>query len=159
MPAAAMTTRKTAAWLAACIALTGACEGLRTVAYRDIGGIPTACFGETHGIRMGDTFTPEQCADMLATRLERDYGPAVDRCITHPLPPNRKAAYTSITYNIGAGAFCASSVARRENAGDVAGACDALLMWDKVRIAGVLTYWPGLHNRRVKERALCLMPS
>lgn len=154
------TTRNTtAAWLAACIALTGVCEGLRTVAYRDVGGIPTACFGETQGVKMGDTFTPGQCADMLATRLERDYGPAVDRCVRHPLPPGRKAAYTSFTYNTGAATFCASSIARKENAGDVAGACDALLLYDKVRIAGVLTYWPGLHNRRVKERDLCLTPS
>lgn len=149
-------SRRTAAWLALCVAFTGTCEGLRTVAYRDVGGIPTACFGETHGIRMGDTFTVEQCNTMLADKLARVYGPAVDRCIVRELPPERKAAYTSFVYNVGRVPFCTGSVARYENAGDPQRACDALMLYNKVRIAGQLVPWPGITNRRTKERQLCL---
>lgn len=148
--------RKTATWVAVCCVIVGGFEGLRTIPYYDIGGIPTACFGETQGIRMSDRFTKEQCLQMLGDRIEKDFGPGVDRCINHELPPNRKAAYVSLAYNIGTAAFCGSSVAKRENAGNVVGACDAMLMWDKVRIAGVLTTSRGLHNRRVEERKLCL---
>lgn len=155
----ASNARTVALWLAICTPCVAAFEGLRTYVYADIGGIPTACFGETHGIKWGDTFTREQCEQMLLGRLERDYGPGVDKCITHPLPPQRKAAYTSLAYNIGVAGFCGSSIARKENAGDPAGACDAIMLYNKVRVHGVLVYSPGLNNRRTEERKLCLSPT
>ncbi|MGO7237622.1 glycoside hydrolase family protein [Rhizobium brockwellii] len=31
---------------------------------------------------------------------------------------------------MGTGGFCGSTVARKLNAGDIRGACDAFLMWD-----------------------------
>lgn len=148
--------KRAAPWVALCIACTAAFEGLRTSAYFDVGGVPTACFGETAGIKIGDKFTAEQCREMLSNRIVEDFGPAVDRCVGHELPPHRKASYTSLTYNIGVGAFCGSSVVRHEKAGNVQAACDAMLLWNKVRIAGVLVYSPGLNNRRVEERKLCL---
>lgn len=154
-PAFSVPAKKTAAWLTIACAFVAGAEGLRTSTYFDVGGIPTACFGETKSIKTGDTFTPAQCTEMLAGRLERDYGPAVDRCVNHPLPPERKAAYASFAYNVGAAGFCGSSVARLENDGDYAGACEALMKWNKIRVAGVLIYSPGLNNRRVQERALC----
>ena len=55
-------------------------------------------------------------------------------------------------YNIGIAAFCGSSMARKFNAGDKSGACDALLLWTK---AGG-QFRQGLLNRRNEERALCL---
>ena len=148
--------KQVATWAVICATFVAGFEGLRTSTYFDVGGIPTVCFGETQGIRVGDTFTPEQCRDMLADRIVRDFGPGVDRCVNHPLPPARKASYTSFAYNVGIAAFCRSSVARKENAGDVAGACDALLLYNKITVAGVKVYSPGLNNRRVQERELCL---
>lgn len=149
-------TRKKAAWVAVCCTLLAGVEGLRTSVYFDVGGVPTACFGETEGIKLGDTFTPAQCREMLGNRVEQDFGPGVDRCVKHELPAHRKAAYTSFAYNAGISAFCGSSVAKLENAGDPVGACDAMMKWNKVRIAGVLVYSPGLNNRRTEERKLCL---
>lgn len=150
------TTRQGVTWLVLCTPCVATFEGVRYYVYYDIGGIPTACFGETQGIKVGDKFTREQCQAMLGTRLEHDFGPGVDRCVTHPLPPQRKAAYTSATYNIGVAAFCASSMARKENAGDWRGACDALMLYNKINVHGVLVYSPGLNNRRIEERKLCL---
>lgn len=147
-----MTPRKTAAWASLCVACVSSAEGLREYAYRDPVGIPTVCFGETAGVRLGDHKTVAECRALLSDDLLSKYGPAVDRCIKHPLPDGRKAAYTSIAYNIGAGAFCKSSIARKENAGDYAGACDALLLYNKAR--GVPL--PGLTARRQQERKLCL---
>jgi lysozyme len=43
-------------------------------------------------------------------------------------------------------------MARKFNSGDVQGACDAFLLWDK---AGGIR-WRGLTNRRKAERSLCL---
>ena len=44
------------------------------------------------------------------------------------------------------------TVARRFNAGDYAGACDAFLMWDKFQGRALR----GLTLRRERERAMCL---
>lgn len=151
--------KQIAAWAVICVTCVAGFEGLRTSTYFDVGGIPTACFGETQGIKVGDKFTAEQCRQMLSNRIEQDFGPGVDRCVNHPLPPERKASYTSFAYNVGVTAFCNSSIAKRENAGDVRGACDALLLWNKIRVAGVLVYSPGLNNRRLQERKLCLTGS
>lgn len=150
------TPKKVAAWIAICVAFVAGFEGLRTTPYHDVGGVPTACFGETKNIKMGDRFTVEQCKQMLGDRIEKDFGPGVDHCIKHELPPKRKAAYVSLAYNIGVGAFCASSTARLENAGHPAEACNAMVRYDKIRVNGVLTYSRGLHNRRLEEIELCL---
>lgn len=154
-----MVDRKTVTtWATICVTCVSGFEGLRQVAYRDPIGIPTACFGETKNIKLGDSFTKEQCEEMLGTRV-LEYGKGVDRCIHHELPPTRKAAYTSAAYNMGVETFCKSSMARKENAGDVQGACDALLLYNKARKAGILITLPGLTNRRKAERDLCLQTS
>ena len=60
-------------------------------------------------------------------------------------------ACVDAAYNIGVGAFCGSSMARRANAGDMVGACDPLLMWNKgggKRCAG--------RRAGTAERDLCL---
>lgn len=144
--------KKTVAWVAICASCVTGFEGVRTVAYRDPVGIPTICIGETLGVKMGDTASAQECDMRLAQRLMDDFGPGVDRCIHHALPAARKAAYASFAYNAGIGAFCSSSMARKENAGDVQGACDALLLWNKAH--GVAL--PGLTTRREAERKLCL---
>ena len=148
--------KKVAAWVIVCATVVAGFEGLRTSTYFDVGGVPTVCFGETKNINPGDKYTPAQCREMLGNRLVTDFGPGVDRCVRHALPDTRKAAYTSFAYNVGVGAFCRSSVAKRENAGDVVGACDALLLYNKITVAGVLVYSPGLARRRQQERQLCL---
>jgi lysozyme len=67
------------------------------------------------------------------------------------LTDGQKTAFVDAAYNIGVAAFCRSSMARRANAGDMAGACDALLLWNKVDGREVA----GLTRRRQAERALC----
>jgi len=148
--------KKGAAWVVICTSCVAGFEGLRTSTYFDVGGVPTVCFGETKNIKPGDKFTAEQCRQMLGDRIERDFGPGVDRCIRHALPPNRKAAYVSFAYNAGVGAFCGSSVARLENEGKPMEACNALMKWNKITVGGVRVYSPGLNNRRTEERKLCM---
>lgn len=145
--------RKTAAWATVAVGLVGGFEGLRTQAYKDPVGIPTICFGETLGVRMGDRKTPEECKNMLELRLEGFFGGAV-ACVPRlaTQAPERIAAHVSLAYNIGVGAYCQSTVARRANAGDWIGSCDAFLMWNKAK--GIPL--PGLARRRAEERRLCL---
>ncbi len=146
-----MAARKKTAAAALAITLIAGFEGLRTYAYRDPVGIPTICFGHIEGVRMGERKTPDQCKALLVEDLPR-YEAQVDRCIQVAMPPHRRAAIISFTYNVGGGALCKSSVARDMNTGRTRQACDNLLKYVYAR--GI--YLPGLTNRRVAERAACL---
>ena len=61
-------------------------------------------------------------------------------------------AYTLFAYNVGGSAFCGSSLLKKLNAGDHAGACNGLMAWD---VAGGKRI-KGLTNRRDYERRMCL---
>ena len=135
------------------VGLVGAYEGLRTKAYRDVVGIPTACFGETRGVRMGDEYSVEECRAMLGNALI-EFEAAMRSCLRDPdkIPDKSYVSILSLTYNIGPRSFCSSTVARRANAGDLRGACEAILLWNKAGGRVV----KGLVNRRSDERRLCL---
>ena len=65
-------------------------------------------------------------------------------------------ALMALVFNIGAGNLGASTLLRKVNAGDFAGAAEQFLVWDKARVNGVLQPLPGLTRRRRAERALFL---
>ena len=118
--------------------------------YRDPIGIVTACTGHTGPeLQMGQTFTREQCDDMLAKDL-LEHAAALD-CIKTPMADGQKAAFLSFAFNVGNGAFCGSTLARKANAGDMRGACAELSRWT---LAGGREL-AGLVKRRAAERALC----
>ncbi|KQP62246.1 lysozyme [Methylobacterium sp. Leaf112] len=141
----------TAFALLCCTTITGF-EGMRTTAYRDSIGVPTVCIGETKGVRMGQRFSVAECQAMLVKRLGEDYAPAIERCVTRPMGDDFYVAALSLSYNIGTGGFCRSSIVRLYNAGDRRASCNAFLLYDKAG-GRVLT---GLVKRRQAERALCL---
>lgn len=128
-------------------------EGDKPIGYRDIKSIPTACRGVTGGIVVGRDYSA-QCEEMNAgAALAHAQG--VLKC-TPGIKGNQLAAASSLTYNIGIQGYCSSTVARRFNAGDLRGGCEAMLAWDKARIKGKVERVRGLANRRQYERALCL---
>lgn len=143
--------KKGAAAGALAVALVGGFEGLRLNAYRDVVGVPTVCYGETRGVKMGDKHSKAECDAMLLKGLQ-DFERGVLACAKAEMPDARLVAHVSLAYNIGVGAYCKSTVVRRLNAGDVRGSCDAFLMWNKAR--GIT--FPGLTRRRQAERELCL---
>ena len=125
-------------------------EGTVQRTYRDPIGIITACTGHTGPeLEMGQTFTREQCDDMLAKDLLQ-HAAALD-CIRTPMADGQKAAFLSFAFNVGNGAFCGSTLARKANAGDMRGACAELSRWT---LAGGREL-PGLVKRRTADRALC----
>lgn len=131
----------------------GGWEGKSNTAYQDIVGVWTACYGETRGIERGDQFTDAQCIEMLGQGVV-DFERGIRACLTEPdsIPDKPYAMFVSLSYNIGVRAFCGSTVARRANAGDIVGACNAIPMWNKA--GGKVVQ--GLVNRRAAERAICL---
>jgi len=146
--------RKSAAAALLCTTTVGGFEGVRTTAYPDPATSRepwTVCYGETEGVKRGDTYTLQQCREMLTKSLEK-YALRLEGCISRPMPDTTYAAFLSLSYNIGSGGFCKSSVAREWNAGHSRAACDNLLKFNKA--AGIT--FPGLTRRRTQERALCL---
>ena len=143
--------QKRASWVALAIAVVGAFEGYSATAYPDVIGVPTICYGETKGVHLGDKATRAQCGEKLSSRLV-EFNEGVSSCINVDLPDSRRVAFVSLAYNIGTAAFCKSTVVRKINAGDVAGSCDAILMWNKA--GGSVRN--GLTQRRKKEREMCL---
>lgn len=141
------------ALLAAALALVGGYEGLSLVAYRDGGGVPTICRGSTEGVRMGDVASEAECNARFARDLLR-HEAAMAACIKRPgdVPEKAYLAFLSFTYNVGGGAFCGSTLARKLNAGDLAGACNELPRWNRDNGRVVR----GLTKRRISERALCM---
>jgi len=126
-------------------------EGLRTKAYLDPIGIATACYGETENIELGMEFTVTQCEAMLTSKLGT-FAIAVDAMVKPEVKPEVLAAFSSLAYNIGIGAFQKSSVLRLVNDGKTKEACDFMLNYNK---AGGQVF-PGLVKRRKSERLLCL---
>lgn len=132
----------------------GGWEGKRNRAYYDIVGVKTICYGETRGVEMGDVKTDAECMEMLGAALV-DFEQGMRKCLgaaADTVPDGTYVAFLSLAYNVGTGAFCRSTVVRRAVAGDLRGACNAILAFN--RAGGRVVY--GLQRRRAAERELCL---
>ena len=152
-------------------------EGTKYTTYRDMAGVLTYCTGATENAAWGKTYTPAECRAQLDRDLER-HAAGIAKCIPLArLTDGQKVAFVDIAYNIGVSGFCGSTMARRANAGDMVGACNALLAWNKVKVlrpvkgpdgkplkdarGKVVMQWVyeevrGLTRRRQAERELCL---
>ena len=127
-------------------------EGYSSTAIIPIAGdVPTIGFGTTDGVKIGDKITPQAAAARALSDVSKFEG-ALKRCVKVPLTQSEYDAFLSLSYNIGAGAFCGSTLVRRLNASDYAGACEQILAWDKASGRRV----PGLTARREREHKLCL---
>jgi len=136
------------------VVTVGDFEGKRNNAYKDIVGVPTVCYGETRGVKMGDYYTDSECKLMLQRGLvqfEQKMVKCIAPAVLPEIPDKTYVALLSLTWNIGPGAFCNSTLVRKLNARDFSGACYQFDRWNKAGGRAV----PGLTKRRVKERALC----
>lgn len=124
-------------------------EGVRTRPYKDPVGVLTVCYGHTGKDIQKREYTRAECAALLKKDVDRHA--AALQCIKTPLNEYHQAAFVSFAYNVGAGAFCGSTLVKKANAGDMKGACAELSRWTK---AGGKTI-SGLVNRRAAERAIC----
>lgn len=133
------------------LAIVPAHEGTVLKGYRDPVGIVTACVGHTGPeAQLGRRYTKQECDELLVSDLiKHDQG--VEQCVHVPLAPHQRAAFDSFAFNVGVEKFCNSSMARKLNARDYAGACAELSKW--IYAGGRVL--PGLVARRADERALC----
>lgn len=124
-------------------------EGCRLAAYQDIVGVWTIGFGETMNVHAGMVWTQEQADSTLKRRLAYFLAGVIKRCPQLQSEPNERiAACLSLAYNIGLGAFGASSVCRHTKRKEYDRAADSFLLWDKAGGKKVR----GLTIRRALER-------
>lgn len=120
--------------------------------------VPTIGYGTTVNpdtgkqIRMTDRRIDEATAKRWLMTDVAKYEARMRKCVRVPVTQGEWDAYTSLAYNIGTGAFCGSTLVRKLNAGDYAGACKQILRWDKQK-GRVLR---GLTKRRNAEYKLCV---
>jgi len=69
------------------------------------------------------------------------------------------SALASISFNVGINSIKTSTLIRKVNAKDYAGAANEFLRWDKANLRGRLVQMPGLARRRQAERQLFLEQS
>ena len=134
-------------------------EGCLLKASNKLDGVWTIGYGQTgryYGkrVRRGMTTTKAEAHAWLRDHSIKTYEDAVTQAVKVPLNQNQFDALVSFTYNVGVGALKQSTALRKLNAGDYAGAADALTMWTKFK-GKVLA---GLVRRRKEERALFLTP-
>jgi len=122
--------------------------------------VPTIGFGTTGpDVHMGDSTTPPKALGRLLTDAQKFEG-ALKRCVKVPLHQHEYDAYVNLSYNIGDAAFCGSTLVKRLNVLNYAGACDAILQWRFV--GGVDCSAPGNHScpglwaRRQRLHRQCL---
>ena len=137
--------------LAATVALVATWEGRSLIAYADPVGIPTVCEGYTHGVRLGDVATPEQCDALTRQEVAKALN-VVDSSAPQQLPDGMRVAFASFVYNVGPYAYQRSTLLKKLRAGDYVGACNELTRW--VYAGG--RKLRGLERRREAERQICL---
>ncbi|EMP5337354.1 TPA: lysozyme [Citrobacter freundii] len=141
------------------IALIKGFEGCRLTAYPDpgTGGAPwTIGYGWTHPIdgkpvKPGMTIDQETADRLLKTGLV-SYENDVLKLVRVKLTKGQFDALVSFAYNVGSRALSTSTLLKKLNAGDIKGAADEFLRWNKAG-GKVLN---GLTRRREAERALFL---
>lgn len=102
-------------------------EGLSLIAYKDSAGIPTICYGETKGVKMGHRATLSDCQKQLIESAG-EHARALDGL---PMQLSDVALIGSVDfiYNVGVAGFNSSAVKRHLKRLDYTAAGEAVLNW------------------------------
>ena len=134
-------------------------EGFKGYAYIDTDGTPVIGYGLSKiagkPVRLGDRITTHQAEVALKAHLQ-EIDKELSQILKVNLSDRQKSALASIAFNVGINAIKNSTLLRKINAKDFAGAANEFLRWDKANIRGRLVQMPGLARRRTAERELFL---
>lgn len=126
-------------------------EGLRLKAYFCPAGVLTCGYGSTGpDIKPSTVWTKDQAEQRMARDAAVHTSAAAKLCPPIAGSPDALSAIADFSYNLGATRLKASTLRRKINAGDFAGARQELGKW--VRGGGKVL--PGLVIRRAAEAAL-----
>lgn len=127
-------------------------EGLRLEAYLDSVNVPTIGYGHTRNVRLGQTITVEQAEAFLMEDIH-EFELAIQRLVHINLTQNQFDALVSFTFNVGIGNLKKSTLLKKLNTGDIAGAANEFNKW----VYAGKQKLKGLVKRRSKERLLFIM--
>lgn len=136
------------------VAIAEPFEGFSAAPYRDPAGVWTIGFGSTRDA-YGKPVTAHTApvsraqAEELLRRDMRAALEAVENGVRVPLNAVQEGALADFVYNVGSGAFRASTLLRKLNAGDYAGAAEEFPKWNR----GGGRILAGLVRRRAAEKA------
>lgn len=130
-------------------------EGYRDKAYIPVAGDrPTLGFGDAQGVKLGDKTDPIRALIRLNQQAET-FQQEMRSCVGNvPLHQYEWDAYVSLTFNIGSGAFCKSTLVKllQESPPNYVGACTQILRWDRFQGKPLA----GLTKRRQEEYNKCI---
>lgn len=132
----------------ACVSLVKASEGCRLTAYQDSVGVWTIGYGHTKGVKRGMKIS-QGVADLYLKQDLAKAAAAVKK-YTNKVTQGQLDALTSFVFNLGVTAFRKSTLLKKHNRGDYAGAHDEFGRW--VHAGGKVL--KGLVTRRAAEAAL-----
>ena len=140
-----------------CLGLIRQFEGFSAKPYKCPADVWTIGYGSTRyadgrAVTSSDPNITEQSAGALVLATLGAYESAVNDSVNVPLSQNEFDALVDFAYNVGAGNLRTSTLLKKLNSGDRAGAADEFLKWNK----GGGKVLPGLVRRREAERKLFL---
>lgn len=131
--------------------LVGPFEGYQPKAYKDIVGVWTQCYGNTHDVNKARLKTQDECSTELAEQLVI-HNKEMKAPVRVPMTDYQEAAFTSLVYNVGATNWYKSTALKKLNEGKYTEACAAATLFNKAGGRVV----QGLVNRRQEELKVCL---
>lgn len=141
----------------ACIDLIKKWEGYEAEAYRCAAGVWTYGFGSIRKpdgtpVEEGDITDEDEAEALLWREVRMCEGRVL--ALTKDVTTAQLDALVSFCYNLGTGAFKASTLRRKHNEGDYEGAAAEFGKWIYVRVGGQKISKAGLVARRADEREL-----
>ena len=137
-------------------------EGFKDYAYIDTDGTPVIGYGlsriDDQPVRIGDRISPKEAEIALNNHLQEIHQ-ELDQLLKVNLSEQQLSALASISFNVGIGSIKESTLIKKINQEDYAGAANEFLRWDKANQGGRLVQMPGLTRRRHAERQLFLEQS
>lgn len=139
-----------------CLALIREFEGFRSKPYLCPAGVPTIGYGSTRyedgtPVTLKDEPIDQARANaIMRATLSREYEPAVRRYVQVPLTQGQYDALVDFAYNAGAKNLLQSTLLKKVNAKNYAGASKEFEKW----VYGGGKVLPGLVRRRKAEQAL-----
>ncbi len=132
-------------------------EGFSSTSYLDVINIPTIGWGNTfyedgRKVKLGEQISKTDALKLLEVIANTDFADKIFPSIKVKVSQSQFDAMVSLAYNIGTGAFLKSTLLKKVNAGDFAGAGKEFLRWNKANGKEVL----GLTRRREREKQLFL---
>jgi lysozyme len=123
-------------------------EGYTTSERSDPVGNHEICWGHKGNIKIE---TKAGCIALLKKDID-NANSVIDKYVKVPITQNQRGELIDFIYNEGGGSFSSSTLLKKLNKGDYAGACSELSNWvyagDEV--------FNGLITRRAAEEALCM---